>query len=280
MSSETNNTPRWNPAPIPSDRLDQTRVIHKIFEECVEHTSDTYWKDKLSQASKGKFPKGFTYKDGILSYKRKNKPKPINQPISFTAGEAVREFIQFMQSTGKYSDTDMTHMNKQAQLSQIQAVQPETKLWSAVPKKSRRDYVDRFITYVTSAYNLTPVQARSLRDCVQTGIILGAFGTENIRVSGTRIDSIDGIAQDPGTGLFKIDRGLLMSAYASIDKATNKPEMMPYTSIYQPDTLDASKIIESMVKDYDKARATTVKELFTQPSIPSPARLSLIVIED
>jgi hypothetical protein len=261
-------------------RVDQSRVVHKIFEDCVALTSDTYWKDKLTQASRGKFPTGFTYKDGLLSFKKKNKPKPVNQSISFDPAIAVNEFISFMQLTGKYSDTNMVSMNNQSQISQSQTAQLGSRSWTSVHKKSRRDYVERFISYVITAYKLNPAQIKSLRECIQIGIMLGAFGTNNIKVVGNRIESIVGIVTDPTTGLFIIDGELLKDTYKSIAKATSKPEVITHISIYEPDTINATKIIDSMIKDYDKAKAFTgVKDLFISPSMPS-VRSPLIVIED
>jgi hypothetical protein len=240
-----------------TDRLDQIRVVNKIFEECASLTSDNFWKDKFTQASRGKFPKGFTYKDGVLSHRKKGKPKPITRLIPHDPHSARDEFISFMQSTGKYSDSDMVH-NERARIVQIQTSQVEIRSWSAVPPKSRKDYVERFVSFATDMYHLTSQQVKSLKTTIQMGLILGAFNKDNIIVIGNRIDSIQGISMD-SSGLFVIDQSVLDNTYRLIAKATNKPETITMNSIYQPDTLDAGKIIEAMVRDFDRAKDNIIK---------------------
>lgn len=278
---------RFSTAPA-TERLDQVRVVNKIFEDCVPRTTDTFWRDMLIQASRGKFPKGFTYKDNVLSYKKKNKPKPITKIISHDPEEAYRDFMAFMKSTGKYSDTDMVHMDREAQISQMQASQAEIRSWSAVPEKSRKDYVERFILFVTTTYNLNASQVKSLKQCIQMGIILGAFNKDNITVVGNRIDSINGVVMDTTTGLFKIDQTLLENTHRLILRATNKPEIMISGSIHKADALDASKIIEAMVRDYDKEKDKAIKanggSLIPPPTpqilMPQYAAPVLLIIED
>lgn len=240
-------------------RIDQDKILYSIFEEASHFTNDNHWRTELIQASRGNFPTGFSYRDGIIYHRRKNKPKPTKQVISDNPEEAANEFITFMHSVGNYSDNDMIRINESSHNWQSQIVNDEIRPWTQVPEKSRREYVEKFVDRVVSTYNLTQPQSKSLKDSIQTGIVLGCFNKDNIIVLGNRIENINGIVYDSQIGLYKIDQVLLDSCCSSILKKMNKKEIMKDTNIFTPDPIDPVKFADLIVKDFEKAKENAIK---------------------
>jgi len=52
-------------------------VVHSIFEECAKNVEDEYWKDIFNHASRGKFPRSFSYTNKNLIYHIGNQKKNI-----------------------------------------------------------------------------------------------------------------------------------------------------------------------------------------------------------
>ena len=51
----------------------KNQIIYPIFQKCSEIHEDPYWQCLFNQASQGKLPRGFMYRNGVLTYRKGNK---------------------------------------------------------------------------------------------------------------------------------------------------------------------------------------------------------------
>jgi len=248
----------------------EDRIVNKIFDKCTQYTNDPFWKAELGRASRGIFMTGFSYRDGYLHHKKKNKNKPISKYISDDPATATEEFISFMNSVGKYSDTQMVDMDKRAQIWHSQPASNEPRQWTQVPEKSRKDYVERFTEETSKTYGLTSKQTKSLKDTIHIGIVLGCYTKDNIKVIGNKIESIDGIVYNNQLECYTIEPNLLGNVRKSITKSSNKKEKMNEPIIYNVSALDPVKFADIIAKDFERAREYAIKLAGgTRPVIPS-----------
>ena len=83
----------------------EKKVVHEIFDQCSELTEDQYWVSVLRDCARDKFPRGFSYKNGMLIHRRGNKLNRILIPNS--PSEAFSICLSFFKSSaGLMSVTD------------------------------------------------------------------------------------------------------------------------------------------------------------------------------
>src|SRR4051794_24053377 len=48
-------------------------IINPIFEKCAILTEDTFWKSTFSECARGRFPRGYSFKNNLITHKKGNK---------------------------------------------------------------------------------------------------------------------------------------------------------------------------------------------------------------
>lgn len=258
-------------------RMAQRTVEHPIFEEAMIYTSDEFWRKKMMLAARGKFPSGFSYKGGFLYHKRK-KGKTTSVAISPIPQQALHDFIDFMHTTGVYSDIDQAHDKLNAE---IMSSGDETQIaqrWSQVPKKMRPILVDEYVSLITASYKLTREQAYSLNKCAHLGVKVKIFDKSNITLSNGKILTIHGIIYDAPTGLFIIDQQLWDKRRAALN--INVPYQLetgisPLLDMHVADVPDYDLATNKLLKRYNELATYKVKQpkkadVFITPAVPVP----------
>lgn len=195
-------------------------IIHKIFEECAIVVNDSFWAEKFNAASIGKFPRGFSYHDNVLTFKKGARTFTLdisNNPIE--AAYAAMEF--FRVNAGIFSPMDeqnsleLQHMRSQTALNQ------QDLTWGDVNKKMQECLLSNFVVEMQGVMSLTIAEKENLREVIKLGIGDKYFGKHNITVTGGRIQSIAGLLWDNNTRKFYIDPELKPSS--SRTYVRNKP---------------------------------------------------------
>jgi len=177
----------------------QQSICYPLIAEGVEFTDDPYWKDILTNASYGVFPRHFHFADDIITFKVKSK---IYRRF-LDAGDAeiyVRQIISFMQEVaGCFSPEDVIEQT-------TSTLENENKIltWKDLKQNSiKEEYISKYITMVKNMVNLT--DTRQLEKTINMGILSGVFDNNTIEIAEQEIKSIDGLVYDGNTNLFSID---------------------------------------------------------------------------
>lgn len=181
-------------------------IIHKIFSDCAilieESVNDIFWMEKFNNAATGKFPKGFTYNDGILTYKKGAKCHTLDVPHNaYEASHACMEF--FRSNGGIFSPLDQQD-SLELQYNRSQQVQQQL-TWADSNKKIQECMLSHYVIGMKSIMNLSNSEVEQLRQMIHLGISNKYFGKHNIYVENNRINRIDGLLWNDVERLFFIN---------------------------------------------------------------------------
>jgi hypothetical protein len=113
------------------------KILNPIFLECSERLEDAYWKDIFENASRNKFPRGFMYKNNLLTHKKGTKVQRIEIPDSVP--EALSLCISFFkQAAGLMSELDKDRMQKEIAQELLDKYALEKISWKEIKKEKVR----------------------------------------------------------------------------------------------------------------------------------------------
>lgn len=173
-------------------------VIYKVFEECSKVVNDPFWINKFKDAMIGKFPSRFSFRDGVLIYRKGSKNQTLEIPQDIR--EAAYKCIEFFKINGGiFSPLDeQKSLELQNQNSKIELK------WNS-SKKIQQMLLDYYYEQVKSSLNLSYKEVKQLKETVQIGIINKYFNKNNICIENNRITNIEGLLWDSENHIFYID---------------------------------------------------------------------------
>lgn len=209
------NSMPWLSEPINQNKGKNRRqktqpiVQHPIFNECSEYCNslykDNYWKTIFSQAAYGKYPRGYMFKDGILTFRRGTKTQKIE--LASNPLEVTNQCIEFFKrTTGMKSDDDQIEekmlydKNTLDDESQINLTWKEIK----TKKKVKKILVSLFISKLNKKYQLTQDEKKQVTTLINMGIIMGYFSNEAIIMESGEIKDIEGLIFDEQSRIFSL----------------------------------------------------------------------------
>jgi len=184
--------------PIPYDKRE---VLYPVFEQCVQHTTDDFWKNIFENFSMGKCPKGlYISKDTIYSSNKKkgvfyNIPQYESIAQSKNVFSEVRNILMNELSICSNIDID----NKKREISETNKpgeINDDT-VWSEIRKKNTREiYIIKFVLRMKRKYNLDWHNTQDLYSLVHTSFIYKSQSSKDVNFKNKRIESINGIEYD------------------------------------------------------------------------------------
>ena len=206
-------------------------VVNPIFKDCADLVTDLTWKTIFTEASFGKLPRGFTFKDGYITHKIRN--KVIRIEITSDPEGAVNECLHFFKKkAGIMSQEDQKKAKEDFEdyLLKSGALCPQR--WSEIRKKKIKDVlISTFIAKLGKEINLTPVEKADLKNKIYLGFILGCFTNDQVELDNGYITNIDGLDFNQETRSFYIDYSRApkqLKKSRRVEKAT-KPKNSFYT---------------------------------------------------
>lgn len=169
-------------------------IKHPIFSQASEYiTEDPYWKEIFIKAGKGKFPRGFSYSNGVLHHR--------NSGMGIQLPEDLYSFVQavilFMRQKGNiYSEIDLKNLELIAQ-QYTNTNEDDANVWSKIYslRKIRAVYIH---DYVNRKYSHL---SRKIRDELFTQINihinLKSLHKEDFQFVNGQIEDVDGITATP-----------------------------------------------------------------------------------
>lgn len=200
QTSSSNARP-WKKKNTTLSRTSKKRkVLHPIFAECAELTTDLFWKDLFQKASFGKFIKGFTINRDYLIYKRGSKSDSVLIPSS--PHEAYAVCVSFFQSSAKiYSDEDLRKIHEEERLIQLEE-QLKERTWAKTRKRQAEILIDAYVIELKTQYNLGEEAGKKLEDLVHIGLMYNYFNKDNIILEDGMISDIKNLKYDEAKGEF------------------------------------------------------------------------------
>lgn len=191
-------------------------VINPIFQECANLTDDPLWKELFTCAAGGRFPQGFTYRDGNLFHKRRNRLHRV--AVESDPATALVQCMQFFRTKGGIvSDQERVDERLRTQGS----LQPELS-WKSMRKKNLRNVlIGAYIDDISAVYRLTIKERRCLREVLNLGFYARIFDKDKVCILDNRIHSISNLYWDPQQRKFTVVVGTI-SKRPSASRSTKK----------------------------------------------------------
>ncbi|CAH6420375.1 Hypothetical protein HVR_LOCUS1176 [uncultured virus] len=222
-------------------RIRKTRgvkeVIHKVFADCAmwidESIHDPFWVEKFNTAATGKFPRGFSYSDGVLLYRKGAKCHTLDVPNN--PYEAAHACMEFFRSNGGIFSTMDQQDSMELQYARSQAVLTQQQLtWGDANKKIQECMLSHYVIGMKSIMNLSDHEVEQLRQTIKLGIANKFFGKHNIHVDNNRVHSIDGLLWNNEKRNFYINPDLKPNTTRSYSRNKDGP---PAVDPSQKDTI-------------------------------------------
>lgn len=205
----------------------QPVVVHPIFLDCSQLTDDPLWKSVFENAAYGKFPRGFTYREGVLTYKVRSKTFTFEVPQ--VAYEALPQCVDFIKRTSKIASKADREQDRAEIEERLQnQVTLDKCSWSDIKKKKVKALlISSFIEEVARNYHMTSKQKEYFKTVLNVGFSLGYLDKDDIVFEHGQVRSITGLIYDNTLRKFVIDP----SRTAKLRKTTKPaPEPRPKLS--------------------------------------------------
>lgn len=248
------------------------KVIHPIFEQAAQLTEDPFWKAELENAARGKFPRGFMYRDGIISYKKGNKIFPEKVPQE-NALLALHSTVRFFQEKGKIRSKrdkeEEERIKREKEENCVQRIQS----WKDIRKETvKEQYLNDYVDRVCDEHDLDDESRKSLLSLLHFGLSLGYIKNDDIVLNenGTCIEDIAPVRfVDEQTG-FSLD--INANEKRSKAKTETVSELFDPSFTFRP--VERIHIHEVMKKYLAQVQRTNNKKNARIAQDPEPVQIS------
>jgi len=180
-------------------------LVNPIFKECASLTTDSLWHHVFNQASIGKFPKGFTYKDSKLTSRSKSKIKTIE--ISDDPYETFALCIEFFKlAGGLISETDQ--QRSKLEYDNIKVKEEDFVSILKHRKNQRDEYIKLFIDEEIKKNNLPSEEFINLNCLVEIGFFLNRFDFKDLIIDENKkcITGVNGLIYNENEKKYSISK--------------------------------------------------------------------------
>ena len=205
-------------------------IINPIFETCASLTEDIFWQAVFMDCAIGKFPRGFTFKNNLLTHKRGSKLTTLE--ISNSPTDVFVVTMNFFQVTaGMMSEKDRQKLQMKEEEKLLEEVDTDIS-WDKIKKENLKEVlITEFITDISERMNFTEEEKKELTTTIKKGIMLKCFNANNIIMSEGKIIEIDGLIYNEETREYEIDEIYMPQKNSrkdyelGIEKADKKPDI-------------------------------------------------------
>lgn len=190
----------WMSMPVGTAKVREKKnkivIDFPIFRQCSYLTTDPMWMAIFTQASDGKFPRGFMFREEYLIYKHGSKSSRLEIPATATADEVFPNCLRFFKETaGIRSELDELKLQEPVENSD------EPLDWKKVPKRVQNFQISLYVSNLDTEYKFTTETKNKLITMINLGFNLGYLTKEDVLFTRKEILSIQGIRIIPiGTG--------------------------------------------------------------------------------
>lgn len=234
------------------------QVIHPIFVACANVTNDAFWAERFTAASVGTFPKGFSFNDDVLLYRKGARSHTLE--VSKNVHEASPACMEFFRAHGGiFSPMDQAN-SYELQFAQAQAAATQEELtWATANKKIQECMINNYLSTMATVMSLSLQEVCQLRQTVKIGISHKYFGKENIVVVNNQIHAVQGLLWNPTLREFYINPELKPTVTRSYSRKKDGPAAVEST---QKDTVPQFTVKwDKYLKGLEKKESSYVRRL-------------------
>lgn len=170
-------------------KLQKKQIVHRIFEDATEFTSDFYWKNLLFAASRNEFPQKSIYFDGEYLHKTKNRGESIERIPVLDPEKACQIFIEFHQKhITLLSHADLDTARERRDQGPDEDIPLE---WINCAKRFRQSLLCTFAKKLASDNQLSESTRKSLEIDLLLLSNLNLISSKNITIFDNEISQID-----------------------------------------------------------------------------------------
>jgi len=199
------------------------KIKYDIFMECAKTESIQFWKTILEQCAYGQFPKGMSFRDGAIVYKKSKTKQPITKFLPENIEDAKKTVIDFLRTDIGYNSRDEILLQQlEASLKMKEILRKHDTVWKDIRAGStKRQMICIYVQMKKEKMKLTNHQATQLYDCIINGLALGTLIGDDIEMDRGTILDIDNIDR-LSNGFFTTRRIIREKIYHGYDKHKNE----------------------------------------------------------
>jgi hypothetical protein len=169
------------------------KIKFELFIKCRDLETATFWKNIFESCAYGKFPKGMTFKSGILYCKKAKRKAGANHIIPEEPEKALEILKSVLRSEiGLISMDEYTtsHMHlyqyfKESELSK------EAKWRDIRAPTIRKHLIHGYVIELQHKLKLTHFEAEQLQSCITVGLLTETLVPEDITLDGENVKVTD-----------------------------------------------------------------------------------------
>ena len=180
-----------------------------------------YWKQIFENCAMGVFPKGISYKDGIV-YAKKGKKKPTRFVLPVQPREAADEFKRFLhKELGEISIDELTKKRSNLDVALRQNIAPKDTTWAQIRAPTvKTQLIALYVSDMKSELDLSEEEAQNLKTVLNAGLAAKQITADDITMENNRIVNIANIDVDD-RGFFLTTAGEVPEIYMKVSKTTH-----------------------------------------------------------
>jgi len=173
----------------------EKKVVNEVFEKCSDLTDDEYWISIFKSCARDKFPRGFQYKNGLMTHRRGNKITRVEIPNNPT--DAFYASINFFKSAaGLMSQADKKRLQKEQEEKMLDEAISSEIAWKDIKiERVKELLISEYITELTIKNKLSDCEKDELTTTIKIGFMLKYFAAKNIIMEKGRIVDIQGLVK-------------------------------------------------------------------------------------
>lgn len=178
-------------------------IVYNIFKDAAECTTDEFWKSILKNASENKFKRGLKFKDGIITYKSKN--KIIFKTLDLcNPQKAFESFVEFVRDEcGFFSISDKNLKTKK--IDKIIENKININNWNKIKTYIQKNIcINEYVERIKIKDNLSDLDKKNLKNIIVIGILSGYFNSKTILINDSKITEIIGLEKSQ-SGIYCIN---------------------------------------------------------------------------
>lgn len=182
-------------------------IVYPVFEQCAYITDDPYWKTIFNQCARGRFPRYFYYKNGLITWRKGNKIDRVLISESKTSEDAYDVYNIstdfFRLKAGMYSDIDRQRMKEEEEKRISERVLKDF-TWANIKKSKIKELlITEYVEMLSNDYSLSQQEKIELITTIKTGFTLKWL--KDVEMEEGRIVAISGLDWNENTECFEID---------------------------------------------------------------------------
>lgn len=181
------------------------KVVNDIFEKCSTLTNDEYWISVFKNCSIDKFPRGYSYKNSMLIYRKGNTIDrmlvPDNPSEAFSACKTF-----FKKSSGLMSMGDRRKLKKEQDEKYAKLPKVKDKKWKDIKSDKNKDILmAEYASHLCRKHKYDDGKRNNLLTVLRIGLILKVFNANTIHMESGKITAIEGLVYDKYEDKYYVD---------------------------------------------------------------------------